>query len=221
MPDYEAILYVQTAPTVEPLSTDEAKAVCRKTDNEENDLIDRWVKAGREQVQNWTNRTLLATTYKLTANRFPGTVWDTGRAAKPLLRLPRPPFSTLTSVKYYNAAGTQITMTSADYQIVAHPLGAYLMPAIGTVWPATQTDREEAVEVIWVAGYGAALATAALQRAEVPGSLRDAVGHLVEHEHVVRGVQATGVSVSPNILKARDLCMAFFVPEVAGVKVAA
>lgn len=214
MPDYEAILYVQTAPTVEPLSTDEAKAVCRKTDNEENDLIDRWVKAGREQVQNWTNRTLLATTYKLTANRFPGTVWDTGRAAKPILRMPRPPFTSLTSVKYYNTAGTQITMTSADYQLVQHPLGAYLLPAIGTVWPATQDEREEAVEVIWVAGYGATAAT-------VPASLRDAVGHLVEHEHVVRGVQTSGTIVTPNIFKARELCMAFYVPEVAGVKVAA
>lgn len=214
MDDFFAILTVQTAPTVEPLSTTEAKAHTKIDGNDENDFVDRAIKLGREQVENWTNRTLLATTYKLTCNRFPGSTWKNGREAKPILRLPRPPFTSLSSAKYWNTSGTQITMTSADYQLVNHPNGAYLMPAINTVWPTVQPQREEAVEVIWVAGYGAAATS-------VPGSLRQAVGHLVENEHVMRGVQTTGAIVSPNLMKARDLCMAFFVPEVMGVRLAA
>jgi uncharacterized phiE125 gp8 family phage protein len=65
------------------------------------------------------------------------------------------PIQSITSLKYYDAAGVLQTMSSADYVLDADTLPGWVLPAYGVSWPSTY-DMAQAVIVRFVAGYGSA-----------------------------------------------------------------
>ena len=92
--------------------------------------------------------------------------------------LPRPPFVSVSSVKYtpYNAA--TVTISAADYQVDltadAHgfPREARILPAVGKMWPSDTLRVMKGVEVRFVSGYGVDPLT-------VPEQIRLAIKQLV------------------------------------------
>ncbi|MFH1731832.1 MAG: head-tail connector protein [Planctomycetota bacterium] len=156
-------LRVQTEPALEPLTREQIKEHCRITETEEHPLIDAWITAARQRCEQFTNRTLITTSWRLTLDAFPAVV-----------HLPRPPIqSPLTSVKYYDGSGVQQTLAAANYQLDAESEPGRLVPAYGLTWPTTRSMLN-AVEVIYKAGYG-------LTRATVPALLLVGMKMLVAH----------------------------------------
>ena len=98
-------------------------------------------------------------TWKLKLDRFPGK-WEPHLVDRPRfmdkIRIPRPPLVSITHIKYYNDANTQVTLDSTSYQ-VSKPKEAqgWVEPAYAANWPGTVT-RPDSVEIQFVCGSTAA-----------------------------------------------------------------
>lgn len=129
--------------STEPVTLPQAKAHLRVDGTEEDALITALIKAARHDAENRLQRTLLQSTWQLTLDAFPRAAWPGD-----VIRLAFGPILSVSSVQYYDAAGTLQTMAPADYRLADH----CIEPA--TAWPATQT-RRGAVQVTYTAGFGA------------------------------------------------------------------
>lgn len=140
-------LVLTTPPAAEPLTTDEAKSHLAVTSADDDTLIASLVSSARAAIEAATRRALITQTYTLTRRLF---------GAECVL-LPRPPLQSVTSVKYYpSGGGAQTTLVEdTDYRVnTAGTIGSIELVE-GTSWPAL-ADRHDAVEIVYVAGYGAA-----------------------------------------------------------------
>lgn len=168
-------LELVTAPSGQVLTTAEAKLHLRvdHTDDDGyiNDLIIRAAEYAEKNISG--HRQLLTATYDL-----PVRDWWTGP-----LRLPRPPLVSVTSLKYYDTAGVQQTVSSTLYEVrTPWRQPGWIERAPTKTWPAAyQSDRRFPLTIRFVSGYGAAAA--------VPTTLKQAmlllIGHWYEHRLAV------------------------------------
>ena len=188
-------IQVTTEPATEPVSLAEAKLQCRVDGTEENDLITDLITAARQQVEIDTSRTLITTVLKLRMDDFP-----------PVIYLPRPALISVETVKYYNTAGTLTTMSASEYQVDLYSFPGCIVPAPATSWPSVETDRINAVEVAYTAGYGATAAS-------VPKNLKRAILMLVQEgyfrraDYEAQGFGSTGQAGYLSLVKPFALSM--------------
>ena len=196
-------LTLTTPPAAEPVLVDpDVLQHCRiDSDVAELEAVDLAgkIKAAREACEHATERQLITATWTLQMD-----CW----AERELYRngaihVPRPPLASVTSVKFYDTAGNQQTWAAgAAGYLVDAPSGpeaqrGRIYPAPDVDWPDLQ-DRHNAVEVIFVAGYGAA-------GAAVPERLRRGILLYVGELYERREESVVGVSVSPTVLGAERL----------------
>jgi phage conserved hypothetical protein, phiE125 gp8 family len=153
-------------------------------------------------------------TWRLTLDYFPGVgygfpefhyrTWN--YEAWPLfgdiIRLPRPPLQSVTSVKYLDAAGVLQTLDPTKYQLDLDREPARIRPAPGTLWPTTYLGyfgmALAPVQITYVAGYGAAAA--------VPDTIKAAlkmhVAQLYEYREAVSDRPLTAVPMAVESLLA-------------------
>ncbi len=165
---------VITSPATEPVTIDEAKLHLRVDGTDENALITSLIKAARQGAEHLTGRALMSQTLELALDCFPG-----------VIKLPRPPFVSVTSVKYVDLAGDEQTL--ADYQLDGYSEPARLAPAYGQAWPSTRC-QPNAVLIRYQAGYANAAA--------VPDEIKSWVLLRIGMLYANRESVATGVSVS-------------------------
>lgn len=167
-------LSLVTAPAIEPVTVAEARAHLRIDGNDHDDVIARLIRAARRRAEAATRRALVTQTWDLTLDDFP--CWA--------IEMPRPPLVSVTHIKYYDTTGAQQTLSAALYLVDSKSEPARITPAYGQSWPMTR-DQVNAVEVRFVAGYGADTA--------VPDDIKAAillmVGHLFEHREEVSDLQ--------------------------------
>jgi len=178
-----------TAPTVEPVTTAEAKLHLRVDIDADDALIAALIQAAREQVEAVTDRALITQTWAWHADAFPQT--DT-------LELLLPPLQSVTSITYTDADGDVHTFASSNYQVDTASAPGRIVLVSGASWPADTLRAANGVTVTFVAGYGDA-------GSAVPASLRAAmkllVGHWYEHrEQVVLGTGAREVPMGATML---------------------
>ena len=101
--------------------------------------------AAHKYAQHYTQTSIGAQSLELACDLFPASG----------MQIPRGPVISITSVKYLDAAGTEITLDPSAYQVDLYGTPARLMPAYGTSWPSTR-DTINAVKVVYVAGRDAA-----------------------------------------------------------------
>lgn len=130
----------------EILSTADAKTHLRIDGPAEDTHVAALVKAARMAIEEWTSRATTNQTWVMTLDAFP----DDDQ-----IRLPRPPLSSVTTLKYRDGDGTLQTWSSANYTVVTQDTPGRVQLAYGVTWPATRA-QPGAVEVTYVAGYGAA-----------------------------------------------------------------
>jgi uncharacterized phiE125 gp8 family phage protein len=151
-----------TAPAVEPVSLSDAQEHLRAgIGGTDATLIEAYLQAAREAVENHTGRALMPQTWELRLQGFPDSA----------ITLQVPPLLSVTSVRYTAPNGTDTLLDPASYQIEA-PFGpaaqpATLWPAVGTTWPGTRLDDRSAVRVRFQAGYANAGAVPAALRAAI------------------------------------------------------
>lgn len=181
-------LRVTVAPTVEPVTLEEAKLHLRVDDDNttEDDLIESLITVAREHAEAFTNRAFLQQTLRMKMDEFPC-----------VIQLPRPQLISVSSIQYVDTAGVTQTLSASLYRVDSDSDPARITPAYGQSWPSTQ-DITGAVTVTYVAGYGAA-ATA------VPTGIRQAIlmliGTLYENrEDIIAGVSAMELPLTSRVL---------------------
>lgn len=176
-------LVVVNPPAAEPVSLARVRAHLQQDLTDDDDEIGVLLTAARQRIEQETNRALVSQSLKLVLDRFPAAVDCGADAPVWAVRLPRGVVSAVSEVAYYDAAGTRTTLTATtDYLTHLSRSPALVYPAPGKVWPAVQYGRLGAVEVTYVAGYGAA--------ADVPADLVAAILLTVRYWYDNRGGDA-------------------------------
>lgn len=177
-------LQIVTAPTVEPVSLQEARGYARVDDDftKDDGLISNLIIAARQDAEKITWRALVTQTWKLVADRFPrpgngytAAIWygpQWGNMPGPItmapldgktgyeIFLPKPPLQSVTSIKYIDTDGAQQTLDPSLYIVDTASEPGRLTPAYGQTWP-TIREQANAVEIVFVCGYGLAAAVPA------------------------------------------------------------
>lgn len=158
-----------TAPSLEPLTTAEAKLHLRVDGSTDDALIDTLIAAARQYVEGFTHRPLLRQTWDDKRDGFPC-------SGEPIW-LQLPPVSSVTSITYIDPNGVTQTWSSSLYDTDL-PAGPYaqmarISPAYGQYYPQTR-DVMNAVVIRFVCGYGTTAAT-------VPEAIRAAIKLLIGH----------------------------------------
>jgi uncharacterized phiE125 gp8 family phage protein len=183
-------LALVTAPTEEPVSRTEAKLHCKVDITTDDTLIDGLIVAARQLVEAHVRRALVTQTWDLYLDYFP----SEDRHDYGSIVVPNPPLVSVTSVKYYDDAGTLQTLSASGYRVLAGTPGR-IAPAHLNDWPDAR-EHPDAVVARYVAGYGAASA--------VPQSLRQAIlllaGHWYENREAVAEGQRTALPLAVESL---------------------
>ena len=146
-----------TAPTSEPITLTEAKAQLRVESDFTED--DTWISSAitvvREQVESLTNRALMPQSFELAIPKFEDTI-----------ALPKPPFSSLTSIQYYDEDDVLQTLSSDYYLVNDFVEPTEVIKKHEKTYPAAYS-RPDAIRITFAAGYADA--------ASVPPSIKQAM----------------------------------------------
>lgn len=137
-------LYVLTEPTVEPVSTAEAKAHMRIEHSADDTYIAALIKAARRWCENFQVRSFISTTWSWSFTQFP--------CGRPI-EVPWSPLQSVTSIKYVDDAGTQQTLATTVYQEYTKRTPGQIDLKYLQEWPSVRGDKD-GIEVIYIAGYG-------------------------------------------------------------------
>ncbi len=143
---------VTSAPAAEPLSPTEAKAHLRVDTSDDDTLIGSLITAARVMVENYLDQKLVTQTLTEYFDAFP---------LNGVIELGFWPVQSITSIGYTDTDGTAQTWAGANYQTDIYgdfdKGPARIIPAYSESYPSTR-DNLNAVNVVYVAGYGAASA---------------------------------------------------------------
>lgn len=162
------------------LSTAEIKSFLRVDDTDNDSVIEMLRNAAVGQIDGpYLGRCLINQTWRVNFDAWPECEF----------RLPFAPVSAITSIKYWDSAtpSVQQTVTSTDYALLEDAESPYVK-FVSTYSGPDLADREDAIEVLFVAGYGA-------DSTAIPAAIKAAVllmiGNLYENrEDVVIGQTA-------------------------------
>lgn len=173
------LVSVVSAPATEPVSLTEAKAWLKVDTSDDDTLITELIQVAREAAENYTRRAFVTQTLKLTLDRFPiyrgnGRFEQDGifevsvpyalGADSGQIFLPRAPIQSVTSIVTYDDDNNSSTVSTSIYRLDAVADRVFLNES--QTWPTDLRDYA-AIEVTYVAGYGAASA--------VPASIKAAI----------------------------------------------
>ena len=146
-----------TGPASEPITLLEAKTQLRVESDETDD--DVWITSAitvvREQVESLTNRALMPQSLELAIGEFDSTI-----------ALPKPPFSSLTSIEYYDEDNVLQTLSSDYYLVNDFVEPAEVVKKNDQTYPAVY-NRPDAIRIKFATGYADA--------ASVPSSIKQAM----------------------------------------------
>lgn len=173
-----------TAPAAEPVSTSEAKSHLRVDTTADDTYIGTLITVARQNVESHLRRSLINQTWEVVLDAFPAGV----------IRLPKPPLASVTSIKYTDDEGNESTYSSANYVVDTDTEPGRVVLKSGQTWPAVTLAAANGVRVRYVAGYGAA-------GSNVPQAIRQAIllviGSLYENREDVLVAQGVSIGVLP------------------------
>lgn len=156
-----------SAPSVEPVTTAEAKAHCRIDSSDEDSYIDLLIELARDVIEDETSRRLITQTYKWKLNN-----WPLARR----LDFPVLPIQSVTSIVYTDREGTSTTFATSNYIVDIDSEPARIVLKSGVLWPLPSLSLLEAnaIVITFVAGYGDAAS-------DVPERLKHAMKMIISH----------------------------------------
>jgi uncharacterized phiE125 gp8 family phage protein len=188
--------YIRVVCTVAVATCDFGVSVIRNAaTSTEDDLITDMITEAREYCENYQNRAYINQTWDFYLDEFP----DDG-----IIKIPRPPLSSVTSITYYDSANALQTLSASYYVTDTTSEPGRVCLAYGYTWPTTY-DRPGAVIVRFVAGYGAA-ASAVPRR--VKNAMRLLIGHRYQNrEAVLVGSISKSIELAVESLLTQDRIM--------------
>src|SRR5574340_228219 len=149
-----------TGPTAEPLSLAEAKLHLRVDIADDDTLISAMISAARQHAEMVMQRQIVAATWKLAMDAFPGPSLIGVPAGVPLsvpghaVLLNKSPVFAINSIRYLDMASAWQTMPSTDYAADLSSEPARVTPVFGKIWPIA-LPQIGAVEVSFSGGFAA------------------------------------------------------------------
>ena len=162
-----------TAPAVEPITLAEAKAHCRVDHSTDDSLIQGYITAAREWVEDYIDRSLVSQRLVMKLDSFPHEI-----------ELPRPPMiasgtATAVTVTYVTGeAGGTATLSTSSYRVDRDATPGVIRTNYAGSWPSHLIDQNS-VTVTWWAGYG--------DPASVPQRVKNAMLMCVHELYEKRG----------------------------------
>ncbi len=156
-----------TAPTVEPVTLAEAKSWVGLSllDASMDTRLNEAIVTARDSFERETDSQVMTATWELRLDAFPL-----------VIRLPKGPIVSVTSVKYVDTTGTTITLDTDKYESDFESEPARVQPVDGEVWPSTKPGLNK-VQVRYVSGY----ATAVLVPQTIKAAIKMSVVSLFDH----------------------------------------
>lgn len=158
--------YAITAqPAAEPLTLDEVKMFLNLTSNDDDAMLEIFIKSAREWAEKVTGRALLSQTVVQYWDCFPAKVWPSDM----VWTLDINPVTSVTSIQYKDTNGATQTLNATNYTADTVSQPARIFPTEDVSYPDLG-EYPNAVFVTYVAGYAttaavpAALKTAMLQK---------------------------------------------------------
>lgn len=163
-----------TAPTSEPVTWAELQAHARIVGNDDQTYGESLITAARQYAEQYTGLALMPQTWTLKLDNF----WSDGHVMRgAVITAPRPPLVSVTSITYVDTNGTTQTLSASAYTVNTAAFPGRIYEAYGYTWPSVR-DVEDAVTVVYVAGYANAAA--------VPKSIKQAILILANHWYANR-----------------------------------
>ncbi len=178
-------------PVANFITVDEAKRQIRRDDDDDNELIEQLIAVVMSRLDGMNGvlgRGLINQSWMDVFDCFP---------SGDILRLGLTPVASITSIEYYDSSNVFQTFESSKYSFHNRPLYGYAMLSTDSAWPSVY-DRDDAVQVTYVAGYGGAAV-------DVPAAIKHAglllLANLYENrESVIIGQTATELPNGVNML---------------------
>lgn len=133
---------VTTAPTCYPVPLDEVKNHLKVSGPNEDALIERLIEAATDYAEDYTKRCFINRTITTYRDCFDGDI-----------ELRRSPLSSVTSVKYLLSGVLTAVSTDIYYNTLESDYSVIALED-GESWPSGGDIKKQAVEIIFVAGYG-------------------------------------------------------------------
>ena len=187
-----------TPATVYPVATEDAVAHVNAQGVGDDTLIEAFVAAATEWVEEYTGRALINRTYKAFLDAWPV---DTRGYQLTALELPKPPLVSVTHVKTYTDADAASTFSAGGYFVDTNSLKGRVVLRTAAAWPDA-TRAANGIEIQWVAGYGATAAS-------VPAPIKHAMLLLIAHWYDNRSSVETVEVVKEVPLGAEALLNAY------------
>ncbi len=177
---------IQTvAPVAEPIVLDTEFRTHLRLDGhgKDNTLVGSYLAASREYVEKVTGLQCMTSTWQMVLRQFPGRNIDD--QAPPgwrwgVIRMPRPPLQSVTSIQYVDTDGVTQTLATSEYQVAAKMRPGRVAPARFKTWPVADPYTIETVTITFVAGF----TSAALVPETVKQAIRLLTTHLYENRQV-------------------------------------
>lgn len=190
---------VVTPPSVEPVTLVEAKLHCKVDVTTDDDLITALIVAAREEIERLSGMALMPQTLELVLSDWP---------AADRIMLPRPPLSSITSVKYTDKDGNETTWDSANYLASTDSVPGILALAWNATWPSVDLYPVDPIRIRYVAGFANAAA--------VPQSLKQAMLLLIGQWYENREAGGDTVGEKAGIAFGVDRLIASYRAEALG-----
>lgn len=153
-------LQLITAPTIEPVTLDEAKTqvrVAKEVSTHDQDLT-RLIVAARQVVEDRLNRQLITATWDLHLDRFPLWSGETQNNMTPRpIRVPRAPLQSVTYIQYADTSGNTQTLDTSIYKVLTTREPGEIWLKFGQIWKIARFEPD-VITVRFVAGFGSTAA---------------------------------------------------------------
>jgi uncharacterized phiE125 gp8 family phage protein len=156
---------LKTGPAVEPVSLTDMRehlGIIQEADTSRDNVLSGRIISARQWAEHYTRLAFVSQTWLAISVDFPYSPDEFSA-----VRL-KGPVQSVTSVKYTDSDGTQLTLSSGAYQL-SIPSG-YVTPAYGVEWPETRAQLDS-VQIEYICGYGNA--------ADVPEAIKEAIRFIV------------------------------------------
>lgn len=142
-------LHLITAADSAPITRAIAKAHCRYTDDDKDDLFDLYIIAGVAACERIAGIVLISQTLKLTAQCWADVQDEFGRIPIPLM-----PLQSVSEFAYLDADGDTQTIDADDYLVETGHQPGLLMLGPDVDQPTLGSGYPNALQITFVAGYG-------------------------------------------------------------------
>lgn len=149
--------YQRTAePAAAPVTLAEAKAQIGISHTDDDTLLAIYIDSATDFCERYLNRALITQTWTAYfAEWVLPALYPTSKTSHRYFEFVKPPVTAVESVKYYDTAGVQQTVSSSNYTLELWGTWASLTFKDAYSFPNLDSDRVMPIEIDFTAGYGA------------------------------------------------------------------